>query len=140
MNGAQRQAAAANTAEAIFAARTGSAAGPPRRRASRGWRSSAYIVEAEFSIELKELITAPASAASSTPRSAGGSSSRTSTGYAWSGWAIRSPYNCTARIPGRQIRKGTRILSQAATRIPRCPSARLRAASVRWVMNWLTPQ
>ena len=53
--------------------------------------SSAYIVEAEFSIELNELITAPASAASSAPRSAGGSSSRTSTGYAWSGCEIRSP-------------------------------------------------
>ena len=88
MSGAHRHDATTKATDARRATPTG----PLRLRGkTRRCRSRAYIVEAEFNIELNELMIAPASAARSTPRSAGGRSSRTSTGYAWSGWAIWSP-------------------------------------------------
>ncbi len=43
-------------------------------------------------------------------------------------------------MPGMTMRKGMLTLMAAAKIVPRWPSARLRAASARWVMNWLSPQ
>jgi hypothetical protein len=43
-------------------------------------------------------------------------------------------------IPGITMMNGIVSFSMAANRIPFWPSARLRAASVRWVMNWFKPQ
>ena len=43
-------------------------------------------------------------------------------------------------IPGNTMMNGIPSLMKPARKIPRWPSARLRAASVLCVMNWFSPQ